>query len=71
MTIDWIPVETALPETSEPVLVTVNVDDEVFVMLAYYVGDLDCWYSAEMSEPGLEVLAWSPLPAPYKPKEEA
>lgn len=67
----WIPVEKRLPDVSvmysENVLTAVEWDD----------GDITCdigWYNkygvwSEDSD-SHKVIAWRPLPAPYRPKEE-
>ena len=71
---DWIPCSKALPENGMSVNITFrnkNMPDETFVGTATR-GD-DVWYFYHLSERFLtevneetEVLAWMPLPKPYK-----
>lgn len=64
----WIPVEEALPETDEIMLVTCRTKKgQLSVNRAYYHNGF--WHgSGSMSG----VIAWQPLPRPYEPasKEE-
>lgn len=68
----WIPVEeklppkcTYIPEHTEYVLVFRNGGD---IDLAYYSDYTDMWHGN--FETYDHVIAWMPLPEPYKPKEE-
>lgn len=72
----WIPVSEGLPEHNMSVLITVRrYDDEIVVRSGYYYSNGDnsifhadngnCW---GIDEDGL--LAWMPLPQPYKAESE-
>lgn len=57
----WIPCSERLPEDGEPVLAT----DGNYVYLVEYDADLDASFG-DMDG----IVAWRPLPEPYKPKGE-
>lgn len=61
---DWIPIEEALPETDEIMLVTCRTKKgQLSVNRAYYFNGF--WHgSGSMSG----VIAWQPLPDPYEPE---
>ncbi len=69
---NWIPVTERLPEEAREVLVTVRdaAESTTFVELAYlchlgiFITTNDMTYL--WSEDGYEVIAWQPLPDPYK-----
>ena len=72
----WIPVSEGLPEHTMPVLITVRrYDDVIVVRRGYYYSHGNdsifhadngiCW---EIDDDGL--LAWQPLPQPYKEDKE-
>ena len=58
----WIPVSERLPEKQMDVIVTVSFDDSIFT-------DSDEWRN-EFCAYGKYVVAWMPLPEPWKGKEE-
>lgn len=72
---EWVPVGERLPENFQRVLVTlVNYNGDKVVRVAEYIGkqrifqikeNRDIW---EVGEKGL--LAWRPLPEPYKAESE-
>ena len=68
----WIPVTDRLPEKPYGCLVTVwDTDpvtmDDVENLLPYFVGwDGEQWNDADGYQCPFEVVAWMPLPEPYK-----
>ncbi len=66
----WIPVTERLPKTSEKVLVTrrfglyVGDDYDRCIDLGYYYSNLKKWDTLDLDD--IEVLAWMPLPEPYR-----
>lgn len=75
----WISVKDRLPETNDEVLTTYIVNGDKtkrFVETASYCDDTDggFWTSPwdEYIVPGTrqEVIAWMPMPKPYKPPKE-
>ena len=76
----WIPVEEALPKSQNEYLVTVNFDGDTYVECLHYGKPLmanrevkgECFYDSDdewgdvVYDTGTEVIAWMPLPQPYK-----
>lgn len=71
----WIPVEERLPEEAFGCLVTVvdcepSTQTDFNNILPYFVGyDGHRWNDADGEEIPFEVIAWQPLPEPYKNEE--
>lgn len=69
---EWIPVSERLPEEAFGCLVTVDdynpvTGDSFPNLLPYFVGyDGERWNDYDGEEIPCEVLAWMPLPEPYK-----
>ena len=72
----WIPISERLPEAPYGCLVTIwDTDfitmDEFENILPYFVGwDGEQWNDADGKQCPFEVIAWMPLPKPYKDGEE-
>ena len=70
----WIPCSEEMPPLNKRVLLTVYVEGGNFnIEIAEYFGDYDWLFDDEfysVASVKWEVLAWQPLPAPYKPKRE-
>lgn len=72
----WIPVEKGLPEdASISCLVTVEEDDiygePQSVIYPEFVGwDGETWNDASGKQIAFDVIAWMPLPEPYKGESE-
>lgn len=73
----WIPVSERLPEESYGCFVTV-MDYEPYSMQNYeniYPKPVGCvgesWYDSDGQMIPLEVLAWMPMPEPYRESEES
>ena len=72
----WIPVEQALPEEPFGCLVTVWDEEpmtgEMFEnLLPYFVGwDGEQWNDGDGQQCPFEVIAWMPLPEPYRGEEK-
>lgn len=68
----WIPVEERLPEESYGCLVTVmdcepSTQTDFENILPYFVGyDGNGWNDADGETIPFEVIAWMPLPEPYR-----
>lgn len=66
---DWIPCSKRLPEKDIDVLVSFDDGDEV---IAWYSceNNTDVWRNSSTNIViQIDVLAWQPLPEPYKPKK--
>ena len=57
----WIPCSERLPKENEPILGTVEVENELMVMELIFYND---WLKGKY-----ELIAWQPLPQPYKESE--
>jgi len=64
---EWIPVEKELPEDLEDVLVTcIDGFNGKYVEKAFLDTDTSTWVVSGWSWPPPKVIAWQPLPKPYK-----
>lgn len=72
----WIPVSERLPEQPYSCLVTIEYEEpmtgQLFeTILPYFVGwDGERWNDADGEQCPFEVIAWMPLPEPYKAESE-
>ena len=70
---DWIPVEERLPNQNGVYNVTRLIDDAFISDSAYFDGQ-DTWHNdnrVNHVRPYLtDIVAWQPLPEPYKPKQD-
>ena len=67
---EWIPYSERLPELNVPVLTQWGVyySGEIRIEILY-LNELGRWYG-DSGEPNGKVIAWMPLPEPYKEKTE-
>ena len=65
----WIPVTDGLPEIGDRALVTIPSIGETFVTIGTYAGEYR-WHISDYGFFCEKVIAWSPLPSPYKGGEE-
>ena len=66
----WVPVTERLPEESDTYFVTVHDEDLGFTTaFAYYLEHENRWSLDDEWIDG-PVIAWMPLPEPYKPESE-
>lgn len=67
---EWIPTSLYLPKEGRPVLVSVKTKARLPKWVEkptyYYVTDIDVYDDYGWRENGKNVVAWQPLPAPYK-----
>ena len=67
----WIPISERLPKEYEPVILSTD-EEEVFI--ARYLGKMDDGTDCFDDEDGMmwegDVIAWMPLPKPYKGESE-
>ena len=72
--VGWIPCSEEMPPLRERVLLTVYVECGYFnVEIAEYFGDYDWLFDDDCysyTSAKWEVIAWQPLPEPFKPKGE-
>lgn len=74
---EWISVKDRLPEEVRPVLLTIRRMDKSFnqipfISVGYISWNQQAWWCAhdgDCKEHNIEVLAWMPLPEPWKGKE--
>lgn len=69
----WIPVSVRKPNQFDDILVTVGDDEFSHVEFAHYLGSgFPEWETPDVyeSEPIYDVIAWMPLPEPYKGVED-
>ena len=68
----WIPVRERLPENSGNYLITYCYGGKIETQEAVYVvGEEDKWFDTTDIEITLAVIAWMPLPKPYKADKES
>ncbi len=75
---DWISVNERLPENTQPVLMTIrrmnkSYNHEPFITVGYISWNQTAWWCAHDGDcvrNEIEVLAWMPLPEPYKAESE-
>lgn len=71
---EWISVKDRLPKDAEAVLITIRRMDKSFnqipfISVGYISWNQQAWWCAhdgDCKENNIEVLAWMPLPSPYK-----
>lgn len=67
---EWIPTSLCLPKEDRPVLVAVKTKDRLPKWIEkqtyHYVTDIDVYDENGWMDNGKNVVAWQPLPAPYK-----
>lgn len=67
---EWIPTSLCLPKECRPVLVAVKTKDRLPKWIEkqtyHYVTDIDVYDENGWMDNGKNVVAWQPLPAPYK-----
>ena len=62
----WIPVEERLPETEQEHVLACRRDGSIDT--ARYSSYSDRWYVGSMCSVSLDIIAWRPLPEPYRPE---
>ena len=62
----WIPVEERLPEAEQEHVLACRRDGSIDT--ARYSPYSDRWYVGSMCSVSLDVIAWRPLPEPYRPE---
>ena len=65
----WIPVEERLPEAEQEHVLACRRDGSVDT--ARYSPYSDRWYVGSMCSVSLDIIAWRPLPEPYRPEQAA
>ncbi len=67
---EWIPTSLCLPKEGRPVLVSVKTKARLPKWVEkptyYYVTDIDVYDDYGWRDNGKNVVAWQPLPEPYK-----
>ena len=62
----WIPVDERLPEAEQEHVLACRRDGSIDT--ARYSPYSDRWYVGSMCSVSLDVIAWRPLPEPYRPE---
>ena len=62
----WIPVEERLPEAEQEHVLACRRDGSIDT--ARYSSYSDRWYVGSMCSVSLDIIAWRPLPEPYRPE---
>ena len=62
----WIPVEERLPEAEQEHVLACRRDGSIDT--ARYSPYSDRWYVGSMCSVSLDIIAWRPLPEPYRPE---
>ena len=62
----WMPVEERLPEAEQEHVLACRRDGSIDT--ARYSPYSDRWYVGSMCSVSLDVIAWRPLPEPYRPE---
>lgn len=63
----WISVEERLPKSYEKVLVTIICNKNIYCDNVAYIDVDGKWrWSLDCNEAKVDIIAWQPLPAPYK-----
>lgn len=70
--IEWIPVSERLPYDGETCLIT-NAEsfEQYHIYKGWYDGIKGVWHMTGNFERKMNVIAWQPLPEPYKEKQNA
>lgn len=63
----WIPVSERLPQDNSDVLVCA---EDGQVLIGWLDGENDWWICSELADDYKSVIAWMPLPEPYKEIED-
>ena len=66
MTDGWIPVKERLPEAEQEHVLACRRDGSIDT--ARYSPYSDRWYVGSMCSVSLDIIAWRPLPEPYRPE---
>ena len=66
MTDGWIPVEERVPEDEQEHVLACRRDGSIDT--ARYSPYSDRWYVGSMCSVSLDIIAWRPLPEPYRPE---
>ena len=69
---EWIPVSERLPDDGETYLIT-NAEsfEQYHTYKGWYDGTKGIWHMTGNFERKMNVIAWMPLPEPYKEKQNA
>ena len=61
---EWISVKDRLPQVKEDVLIYDSHHRNIYK--AWYIGDIDVWFSNEYLPQFINITHWMPLPEPPK-----